>query len=234
MRVGIIHFEDFGTAARLFYNKWLVPKFQELGGNVIFSDGKSGHQPSHESWLVPQNVHLRNDIQIDWLFVSYIKDPKIHDLRNEQEVIDEAYKHIRKNNIDRLVFITDLDARGGETFEVEYGGNVLYGLSLKISEDQEHPPYIVSFEDMLESNQLLVIPLTLVPNLIDKALSVIPEIVPSNIHKVLRNHKYKLKKNVDEAMKMVLAQYPKMVLAGRGDDEAWIASLIIEWIKYYV
>jgi hypothetical protein len=203
MGVGIIHFEDFGKAAQLFHDKWLVPRLQKLGGHV----------------------------PVNWTFISYVRDPKLHDVRDEHEVAIDAYHWIRENAIDLLVLITDLDARGGATFDVEYGGRVLYELSCLLAEDQDQPPYIASFEDMLDSNQIMVIALTLVPDQIEKALSVVPGIVPANVLKVRRYRELSLDEAVRRALDDLSVPGPKVVLGGRVDDEAWIASMIVGWIQ---
>jgi len=201
MPTGVIHFEDSRKATELFRDKHLQHRLVQLG----------------------------KDAEIE--FISYLEDEKLHVMRSVQVVAARAFGWIGQHDIQKLVLITDLDARGGETLDVEYGFRVLHTLATTMSEDQHVRPYVAAVEDMFDHRDVLVALLTLAPHCrIEEALNFVFGRQLTGVRWVTRDKGAQLPESIGQSIAEIGEGGPKIIRANRSEDEAWLAAVLAEWI----
>lgn len=205
MLKAIIYFENFEHTAMDFFDKQLGPVLEDVGKI--------------------DKVRLR--------FIGYWQDLKIKRPRPESEVAQEATDWIRKDNFDRVVFITDLDALGAKTTpDVSYGLRVIQELSALLGPNKPSlgPNKPSPLRDLLISSNHLIIILTSFPLYLDDTIMLQEWPTVQNVKKIFRQHDSKIRQDVNRVLASLNQQGPRIIVANRVPDDAWVARLIAQWV----
>jgi hypothetical protein len=211
--IGIIHFEDYENAAETFREKWLDPKLADRG-------------------LLSITRYKWQDYLDEASAACEALDPS--------EVARQAY--LKWINLEvqsgKTVWILDLDETGSNTPDRSYGLCVLDALA----RNEFHQ----STNEFLSKDSFLVVVLTLYPGrfletsfvkmLPDPCcdLSLLSSLWPS-IRKIKNENPNKVELSAIKATTFQIGiPGPRIILAKSRQDEAWLVSLIADWLEYLV